>query len=139
MVLCKLNYKRGSPEEQIFLDQTLELLSEIPGVVSVSAGASYVYEPTGDRSQGYTHGIVVRMKDKEVLDIYTSHPKHVELKNSMIVPRLLEQPGKLCAFDLESVRTKGPASSKENWKLAAVGGWLVAACALGYIFTRHRQ
>ena len=31
----------------------------------------------GDRSQGFTHFINVRMKDKDVLPVYTDHPLHL--------------------------------------------------------------
>jgi len=144
VVLCKLTYKPGSPEEVEFLKEAKALISGIPGVISVSAGSNFVadgvkFGNTGDRSHGFTHALVVRMVNKDVLGVYGPHPDHLKLAGEMIKP-FFESKNTPCllAFDLESERVKGNASTKQEWQIAAAAGWLIAVCAVGFIFTRRQ-
>ena len=50
------------------------LQGQIPGLLEASYGAN-----VSPRGQGFTHGGVMKFKDKASLDAYTPHPVHAEL------------------------------------------------------------
>ena len=50
------------------------LQGQIPGLLETSYGAN-----VSPRSQGFTHGGVMKMRDKAALDAYTTHPVHEKL------------------------------------------------------------
>jgi hypothetical protein len=50
------------------------LQGQIPGLVETSYGANI-----SPRSQGFTHGGVMKLKDKAALDAYNTHPVHEKL------------------------------------------------------------
>jgi len=57
------------------------LKSKIPGIVDLSCGANFC-----DRAKGYTHGLVVRFKDRASLDAYGPHPEHQRVVQNLIKP-----------------------------------------------------
>ncbi len=50
------------------------LQDQIPGIVEASYNAN-----TSPRSQGFTHGGVMKFRDEAALDAYFTHPVHQEL------------------------------------------------------------
>ena len=50
------------------------LQGQIPGLLETSYGAN-----TSPRSQGFTHGGVMKLTDKAALDRYNTHPVHEKL------------------------------------------------------------
>ena len=57
------------------------LKGKIPGIVEVSCGANF-----SERSKGYTHGMVMRFKDRASLDAYAPHPEHQRVVQNFINP-----------------------------------------------------
>jgi len=57
------------------------LKGKIPGIVDLSCGANFC-----DRSQGYTHGLVVRFTDRAALQAYGPHPEHQRVVQNLIKP-----------------------------------------------------
>jgi hypothetical protein len=53
------------------LDGLKALEKQVPGIVSLTLGSNFT-----DRAQGYTHGMMVILKDKEALPAYQAHPAH---------------------------------------------------------------
>ena len=47
------------------------LETEVPGIKSLTMGSNFT-----DRAQGYTHGMMVILKDKDALPAYQTHPAH---------------------------------------------------------------
>jgi len=57
------------------------LKEKIPGVVDLSCGTNFC-----DRAKGYTHGLVVRFKDRAALNAYGPHPEHQRVVQNFINP-----------------------------------------------------
>jgi len=55
----------------------------IPGVEYASAGENY-----STQSGGYTHGLVVRLRDQEAFDTYMPHPRHKQAAQAL--PEFME-------------------------------------------------
>ncbi|KAI9339564.1 hypothetical protein DFJ73DRAFT_567218 [Zopfochytrium polystomum] len=70
-------------------------LEEIEGVISSNLGESF----TTDRSQGFTHQLVVVMKNRDVLAHYAPHPLHVAARDNFF--RIAFQSEHLIAMDIE--------------------------------------
>jgi len=50
----------------------------IPGVEYASAGENF-----SPHSGGHTHGLVVRLKDREAFEAYLVHPRHKEVAQAL--------------------------------------------------------
>jgi hypothetical protein len=72
IVLMKL--REPKPEQEVSdLLRTCEAhFDKIPGIISSSLGTNFKPIP-----EGYTHAILVRLKDKQALDGYLPHPEHL--------------------------------------------------------------
>ena len=89
LVLFKV--KPNSTEEQLsnfFIG--VRSLSIVPGVVSVQIEEvnKAVYLGYDDRSKGYTHALLVLIKDKNALKGYDSDSYHLLVKSTIIKPML---------------------------------------------------
>ena len=62
------------------LNRALRSLSSIDGVIDMTAGETY----TTNRSNGYTHGLVARIRNRDALTTYATHPKHLDVKGLII-------------------------------------------------------
>jgi hypothetical protein len=69
-----------------------KLKSKIPGIVDLSCGANF-----SDRAKDYTHGLVVRFKDRSALEGYGPHPEHQRVVTNFITPIRAD----VLAFDYE--------------------------------------
>lgn len=58
-----------------------QLKNKIPGIVDLSCGANF-----SDRAKGYTHGLVVRFKDRTALESYLALPEHQRVVQNFIRP-----------------------------------------------------
>ena len=83
LVLFKL--KEGTPQEEIdeMLDALRSLRESADGIVDLTTGPN-----TSDRSQGFSHGLVVRFADQEALEAYLPHPAHQKVVSENIMPIL---------------------------------------------------
>lgn len=72
IVLMKL--KEPKPEKEVanLLRACEAHFDKIPNVISSSLGANFKAKP-----DGYTHAILVRLKDKAALEVYSPHPEHM--------------------------------------------------------------
>jgi hypothetical protein len=78
-----MRWKDQTNQEAI--DRAMEALrgfkQQIAGIVELSCGPNF-----SERSQGYTHGLVVRFKDRAALDAYFPHPEHQRVVQNLIKP-----------------------------------------------------
>lgn len=58
-----------------------EMKGKIPSIVDLSCGENFC-----DRARGYTHGLVVRFRDREGLEEYQTHPIHQDIVEKLIKP-----------------------------------------------------
>ena len=76
-------WNNATSEEAIesVLAELRGLKNKIPGIVDLSCGANFC-----DRAKGYTHGLVVRFKDRAALETYGPHPEHQRVVQNLIKP-----------------------------------------------------
>jgi UDP-N-acetylenolpyruvoylglucosamine reductase len=60
------------------MDALRRLKTDVPGINHLSVGANFT-----NRAHGFTHGLVVELKDKEALAGYAVHPRHVEVATAV--------------------------------------------------------
>lgn len=85
----------ASPEQvETMLSRLRALQDEVPGILYLSCGTNF-----SERSQGYTHGLVVRFGDRDGLQAYQVHPRHVAAVTEAIRPTVEE--GGILALDYE--------------------------------------
>eukprot|EP00960_Hanusia_phi_P060107 764409-Hanusia_phi.AAC.2 len=70
---------------------------KVPGIIAISFGPTF----TTDRAQGFTHALVVDLKDKEALQAYGPHPEHVAVLNNDLKPNM-EQPPLAMDYEYEA-------------------------------------
>jgi hypothetical protein len=81
VVLFKLKSDAPEIQKEALLRNLLALRDRIPGVFQASAGVNF-----SARAQGYTHGFVVRFKDRPALEAYVVHPAHVAVVEQYVKP-----------------------------------------------------
>lgn len=62
-----------------------DLKEKIPSIVDLSCGENF-----SDRARGYTHGLVVRFRDRAGLEAYQPHPLHQDVVQNFIKPIIAE-------------------------------------------------
>jgi len=70
-----------------------DLRTKVPGVLELTAGRNF-----SERARGHHLGLLVRLKDREALASYSSHPEHLRVVETLIKPHLDE----LTALDYEA-------------------------------------
>lgn len=74
--------ENASPEAiENVMTELRALKAKIPGIVELSCGANF-----SERAKGYTHGLLVRFKDRAALGTYGPHPEHQRVVQKLIVP-----------------------------------------------------
>lgn len=81
LVILKLKSNATEVQVNDFFKYAQELKNKIEGVVDLSVGKNFT-----DRSQGYTHGVCVRFRDRAALEHYLPHPDHQEVVQNYIKP-----------------------------------------------------
>lgn len=71
------------------------LPAQIPEIVDLSCGENF-----SDRSSGFQHGLVVRLRDRADLETYRTHPAHQAVVREAIAPILAQ----ILALDYEFER-----------------------------------
>ena len=75
-----LKFNDGVDQDRI--DEHMAALStlgdQVPGITELSLGESFT-----DRAQGFTHGLIVTLRDKAALEGYATHPYHVEVAGAL--------------------------------------------------------
>ncbi len=87
-----IKFKSGVSEarQQEHLDGLRALKGRVPGIQRIAVGENFT-----DRAQGYTHGLLVALDDREALKTYATHPEHVA------VAKPLNEDADLLAMDFE--------------------------------------
>jgi hypothetical protein len=62
-----------------------QMPEQIPDIVTLSCGENF-----SDRAQGFTHGLVVRFRDRAGLETYLPHPAHQTIVQNFIKPIVAE-------------------------------------------------
>merc|ERR1711991_453118 len=89
-----------------------------------------MYPSYNDRSSGYTHMLIVTMRDEKALEAYDSNPEHVRVKTEHIVP-LLDKSAEKPILALDWLTKTNPLFTQNNWNvgilsaLIAIGGIVV--------------
>jgi hypothetical protein len=84
VVLCYLKNKGNEADRQRILEATRQL-REIPGVYDIEVG--YVLPSSRPIVvSDYDVGIIVTFRDKEAMDAYVTHPKHVKATKEVLEP-----------------------------------------------------
>lgn len=81
IVLFKVSAEATRAQAERMLKEVLALKNVIPGIMSASAGINF-----SERSKGYTHGLVMRFRDRAALDAYLPHPAHQAVIKEFIQP-----------------------------------------------------
>ena len=81
VVLFKVKAATPAASVKAMVDGLAGLKARVPGIVNLSVGANF-----SDRSKGFTHGLVVRFRDKAALDAYLPHPAHQDVVQNHIRP-----------------------------------------------------
>ena len=89
LVLLKVRATATS-EELSNLATAMKSLKDVPGVISVQFEEvnNAVYVGYDDRSRGYTHALLVVLKDKKALEGYDKDSYHGMIKSTVIKPML---------------------------------------------------
>jgi len=90
--LVWLKFAADVPAERVeaHLTALQDLRSQVPGVLDLNLGTNFT-----QRANGFTHGLVVTLRDKAALVDYAVHPRHVE------VARALREDAEILALDYE--------------------------------------
>jgi hypothetical protein len=81
VVLFKAKPSSAPERLDAMIAAILSLKDKIPGIVHGSGGVNF-----SARAQGYTHGIVLRFKDRAALDAYLPHPAHQDVVAAHVRP-----------------------------------------------------
>ena len=85
IVLFRWKPSTDAPTQARIIRELLALKGLIPEIIDISGGANF-----SERSQGYTHGIVIRFRDRQSLDAYQIHPEHQRVVKEWVRPHLEE-------------------------------------------------
>ncbi|HAG94347.1 MAG: stress responsive protein [Pseudomonadales bacterium] len=78
IVLVRFTESSTKAQRQRIIEDSLNLLRTIPGVIAVAAGAKARADRAVHLSQ-YDVGIYVQLRNVQALDAYSAHPQHQQL------------------------------------------------------------
>ena len=81
IVLARLRPDLSKQETEALLAAILDMKSEIPGIVAVSAGPDN--SPEG-LARGYGHAFTVDFVDASARDAYLPHPHHAKIAQALL-------------------------------------------------------
>ena len=120
------------------LRNALLQLKKIKNVISISFGTQEsMYPGYADRCKGYSHALIVTLKDRESLMAYDIDPLHTEVKTSFIIPSVdstAENP--VLAMDYEF---NDPEQQFLDIKVIAKWGYVSAAVLVALFALRSRS
>ena len=83
IVLFKIHESATDEQIDAMLESLRGLEGQFDGISELTCGPN-----TSDRSQGFTHGLLVRFKSQKDLDEYLPHPIHQKAVADYIMPIL---------------------------------------------------
>ncbi len=92
--LVLFRWKEGVSEATIeeVMHRLRQLPQQIEGILELNCGRDF-----SGRSQGYTHALRVRFRDRQALENYGPHPAHQEVVQKLILPNAAD----ILAFDFQ--------------------------------------
>ena len=81
LVLFRVKAHTQVEDELKMLNGLRSLPGHVASIVELSCGKN-----TSDRSQGFTHGLLVRFRSQADLDAYIVHPEHRRIVSECISP-----------------------------------------------------
>ena len=91
IVWMKFNADVGAQTIEHHLQALQDLVGVVPDIRSLTLGENFT-----DRANGYTHGMVVIVSDRQALQRYATDPRHVAVATA------LKADAQLMALDYES-------------------------------------
>lgn len=74
MVLVKFTEDVTELQKEELIQKSMGLKAKIPGILDLQQGLNF-----SQRNQGYEYGVTIRFENKEALESFDSHPKHLEV------------------------------------------------------------
>ena len=76
-----LKQKTTTPDEDMaeLLAAINNLIHSIPDIEKITSGPNFT-----DRANGYTHGAIITLKDKQALQNYIQNPQHVAVAQQLV-------------------------------------------------------
>ena len=81
LVLFKLKADAPADAGDRMLERLSGLRGTVPGILELTCGANF-----SPRSQGFTHGLLVRFAARADLEVYAAHPEHQRVITETIRP-----------------------------------------------------
>lgn len=74
--IALFKWKKGCSAQDVdgVMADIYRLQEQIPEVIELRAGANF-----GRFNEGFTHAVVVKLKDRDDLALYRAHPAHVKV------------------------------------------------------------
>ncbi len=85
IVVFKVKDGLTDAQKEDVLNSIRSLKDRVPGIVDLQVGENF-----SERSQGFTHALVVRFVDRAALDGYLPHPAHQDVVQNHFLPYLDE-------------------------------------------------
>lgn len=78
--LVWFKFNDGVPAQRIadHLQALQTLPAQVPGILALNLGSNFT-----QRAEGFTHGLVVTLRDKQALAAYAVHPYHVAVATAI--------------------------------------------------------
>jgi hypothetical protein len=83
MVLFKIKTEATAADAAAMIQELRKLKGSIPEIQELTCGAN-----TSARNQGFTHGLLVRVRSSKDLETYLAHPEHQRVLTQHIRPIL---------------------------------------------------
>ena len=99
IVLFRWNDDASAEAIRRAVEELQDLKGKIPGIIDLTCGINF-----SDRARGFTHGLVVRLKDRAALDAYGPHSEHQRVVHDFIAPIRAD----ILAMDYEINREPDP-------------------------------
>jgi hypothetical protein len=81
IVLIRWKEEASQEAKDNAMTELRNLKGKIPGIVEVTSGINF-----SERAKGYTHGLVLRFKDRAAVEAYLPHPEHQHVVQKFLNP-----------------------------------------------------
>ena len=85
LVLLKPKESTNPESIQEIINSLIDLKNKIPEIKEISSGIDI-----SNRCKGYTVGLKVTFEKESDLEIYQHHPAHVQVLETLILPRVID-------------------------------------------------
>jgi hypothetical protein len=81
LVLFKVKAEAAPADSTTMMQELRKLKEHIPEIQEITCGVN-----TSNRNQGFTHGLLVRVRSQSDLEAYLAHPEHQRVAAQYIRP-----------------------------------------------------